>query len=33
MKNTIFWDITPFGPLKVNRSFGGTLASIFRVEK
>jgi hypothetical protein len=23
MKSTIFWDITPFSPLKVNRSFGG----------
>jgi hypothetical protein len=24
MKDTIFWDITPRSPLKVNRSFGGT---------
>jgi hypothetical protein len=24
MKSTIFWDITPCSPLKVNRHFGGT---------
>jgi hypothetical protein len=24
IKTTIFWDITPFSPLKVNRRFGGT---------
>jgi hypothetical protein len=24
MKSYIFWDITPFNPLKVNRGFGGT---------
>jgi hypothetical protein len=24
MKSTIFWDITPYSPLKVNRRFGGT---------
>jgi hypothetical protein len=24
MKNTIFWDITPCSPLKVNRRVGGT---------
>jgi hypothetical protein len=24
MKSTIFWDITPCNPLKVNRRFGGT---------
>jgi hypothetical protein len=24
LNNTIFWDITPCSPLKVNRSFGGT---------
>jgi hypothetical protein len=24
VKNTIFWDITPCSPLKVNRSFGRT---------
>jgi hypothetical protein len=24
MKSTIFWDITPCSPLKVNQSFGGT---------
>jgi hypothetical protein len=23
MKSTIFWDITPCSPLKVNRRFGG----------
>jgi hypothetical protein len=26
MKITIFWDIMPCGPLKVNRRFGGTSA-------
>jgi hypothetical protein len=24
LKSTIFWDITPCSPLKVNRRFGGT---------
>jgi hypothetical protein len=24
MKTTIFWDIMPYSPLRVNRSFGGT---------
>jgi hypothetical protein len=24
MRGTIFWDITPCSPLKVNRRFGGT---------
>jgi hypothetical protein len=24
MNSTIFWDITPFSPLKVNGRFGGT---------
>jgi hypothetical protein len=24
VKSTIFWDITPCSPLKVNRRFGGT---------
>jgi hypothetical protein len=24
MKSTIYWDITPYNPLKVNRRFGGT---------
>jgi hypothetical protein len=24
LKSTIFWDITPRSPLKVNRRFGGT---------
>jgi hypothetical protein len=23
-KSSIFWDITPFSPLKVNQGFGGT---------
>jgi hypothetical protein len=23
MKSTVFWDITPYSPLKVNRRFGG----------
>jgi hypothetical protein len=33
MKSTIFWDIAPCIPLSVNTRFGGTFASIFRVEK
>jgi hypothetical protein len=33
MKSTIFSDVTPCDPLKVNRSFGGTCASIFSVEE
>jgi hypothetical protein len=24
MKSSIFWDITPYSPLKVNQRFGGT---------
>jgi hypothetical protein len=32
MKSYIVWDITSCSPLKVNRRFGGTFASIFRVE-
>jgi hypothetical protein len=24
LKSTIFWDITPCSPLKINRHFGGT---------
>jgi hypothetical protein len=24
MKSSVFWDITPCSPLKVNRCFGGT---------
>jgi hypothetical protein len=24
MKNYVFWNITPYSPLKVNRRFGGT---------
>jgi hypothetical protein len=27
MKSTIFWDITPYNPLSVNRRFGGTSPS------
>jgi hypothetical protein len=23
IKSTVFWDITPYSPLKVNRTFGG----------
>jgi hypothetical protein len=33
LKGTIFWDITPCGPLSVNQRFGGYITSIFRVEK
>jgi hypothetical protein len=32
MKTAIFWGITPCYPLKVNRRFGGTFTSIFKVE-
>jgi hypothetical protein len=32
MKNTIFWDITPCSPLKVNRRFGGTYHLHLKVE-
>jgi hypothetical protein len=32
MMNTVFWDITACIPLKVKWRFGGTYASIFRVE-
>jgi hypothetical protein len=31
--SSIFWDITPCSPLKVNRLFGGNAASIFMVEE
>jgi hypothetical protein len=24
MKSSVFWDITPSSPLKINRRFGGT---------
>jgi hypothetical protein len=27
MKSSIFWDITPCTPLKINRRFGGTYLS------
>jgi hypothetical protein len=33
MKSIIFWDMTPCSPLNANRRFGGTIASIFRVEE
>jgi hypothetical protein len=33
MKSIFFWAITPYSPLKVNQRFGGTFASIFRVEE
>jgi hypothetical protein len=34
MKRTIFWDITPCSPLKVDRLFGEEhIASTFRVEE
>jgi hypothetical protein len=29
MKSTIFWDITPCSPLKVNRRFGGTSSACY----
>jgi hypothetical protein len=29
IKSSIFWDITLCGPLKVNRRFGGNVASVF----
>jgi hypothetical protein len=32
MKSNIFWDLTPYSPLKVNRSFGEHIAYIFRAE-
>jgi hypothetical protein len=32
MKNSIFWNITPCSLLKVNRNFGGTCPSNFRVK-
>jgi hypothetical protein len=33
MKNSIWWDITPCNLFKINGFFGGTVASIFRVEE
>jgi hypothetical protein len=30
MRNSVFWDITPCCPLKMNRRFGERVASIFR---
>jgi hypothetical protein len=31
MKSTIFWDITPCSPLKVNQRFGGIYRSAFKL--
>jgi hypothetical protein len=28
----MFWDLTPYSPLKVNGSFGGHITSVFMVE-
>jgi hypothetical protein len=33
MKSCVLWNITPCSPVKVNRRFGGHIASIFRVEE
>jgi hypothetical protein len=33
LNSSVFWDITPCSPLKVNRRFGETFAFIFRVEE
>jgi hypothetical protein len=32
VKSTIFWDITPCNPLKVDRRFGGTYPLYLQVE-
>jgi hypothetical protein len=32
-RNTVFWNITPCSPLKVNRRFGTNIACIFKVEE
>jgi hypothetical protein len=32
-KSSVFWNITPCSTLQVNRRFGGTFASTFRVEE
>jgi hypothetical protein len=32
MKSTILWVVTPSSSIEVHLSFGGTIASIFRVE-
>jgi hypothetical protein len=32
-KSSIFWDITPGSPLKVNRSFGGTSHLLFQGQR
>jgi hypothetical protein len=33
MKNAVFWDVAPCGYCELSQRFGGTFASIFRVEK
>jgi hypothetical protein len=33
MKSSVFWDIMPCSPLKVDPRFGEYFASIFRVEE
>jgi hypothetical protein len=33
MKSIIFWDMTPCSPLNFNQRFGGTYASIYRVQE
>jgi hypothetical protein len=33
MKGSIFWDITPFSPLKVNRCFGEMLLPLSELQK
>jgi hypothetical protein len=33
MKNTVFWDITPYSPLKINSILKEHMASIFGVEE
>jgi hypothetical protein len=32
MKSTVFWDVTPYSPLEVNRCFGGTYHLHFQGE-
>jgi hypothetical protein len=33
LKNTIFWDLMPSSPLKVNQYFAGKYCLYFRVEQ
>jgi hypothetical protein len=34
MKSSVFWDVTPYSPMKVNRSFGEEhISSIFCLEE